>query len=135
MDEWIEFKDNAELIWRRFRKKPLKDGERLLHHTLEYHAGVMGRNGWQDISFSVDRTMAYYHISDIGDDGRDFVDFVCRLAPDTEAVFSWSLEPGSYDWYFSRRDELLYVEIPHIPKGIFIRYDDFVRSIREDDQD
>ena len=125
LNEWLEFKDNAERVWRRFGKKTLKDRER--------RAGAMGRHGWQDISVSVDGVSACYHISDIGDDSGDFLDFVCRLAPDTESVFSWSREPGSYDWYFSRRGELVYVEIPDIPTGIFMRYDDFVRSVREDD--
>ena len=128
-------KEKTARLWRRFHKKPAESREKLLRHTLEYSAGAMGRNGWQDISISVDGVSAHYHISDIGDDSDDYLDFVEKLPPEADTWFSWSREPGSYDWYFSRRGELLYVEIPDIPTGIFIRYDDFVRGIHEDDHD
>lgn len=123
-------KEKAARLWREYRKKPAEAREKLLHHTLGYSAGVMGPIGWQDISVSVDGASAHYHISDIGDDSDDFLDFVEKLPSEADSWFSWSREPGSYDWFFSRRDELLYVEVPDVPAGIFIRYDDFVKSIR-----
>ena len=121
--------EKVDRLLRSFLKKSPEKRGQLLRHTLNFRATAMGGNGWQDIDLSVDGASASYHISDIGNSADDFLKFVRELAPDAKGYFSWSREPGSYDWYFSRRGELLYVEIPGIRDGIFIRYDDFARQM------
>lgn len=121
--------EKVDRLWRSFLKKSTEKRGQLLSHTLKFRVASMGGNGWQDIGLSLDGASASYHISDIGNSADDFLKFMRELAPDAMGYFSWSREPGSYDWFFSRRDELLYVEVPGIRDGIFIRYDDFVHQI------
>ncbi len=124
-------------LWRKYEKLGPKKREEVLRHTFAWSPGRMGRCGWQDLSVSLDGKTAYYHVSDVGchsgDAGDDLIRWVKSLPPHADGYFSWSREPGSYDWYFSRREDILYMEVPEIRDGVFMRYGDFLRALTEEE--
>ena len=119
--------------WRRFGKLSPEKREKRLTHSFSWDPKKGGACGWQDLSVSLDGDCALYHVSIIGcdseDAGRDLIHCVKALPPHADRYFSWSREPGSYDWYFSRREDFLYMEIPDLSDGVVMRYADVLRAL------
>ena len=121
--------------WRRFGKLSQQNREMRLAHSFSWDPNRGGGCGWQDLSVCLDGEYAYYHVSLIGcdseDAGEDLIHCVRSLPPHADRYFSWSREPGSYDWFFSRREDFLYMEIPDLSDGVFMRYADVLRALIE----
>ena len=75
--------------------------------------------------------MSSFRISYIGPDVRAFVECVTALKEKDFEEFVFLDEPGEHHVLLSRRQEKIYIELPGMEDGFFLRYDVFVEKILE----
>ena len=61
----------------------------------------------------------------------DFVRIVTRLKEKDLQEVGYLYEPGEANMLFSRRGENIYIELPYMEDGFFLKYNYFVEKILE----
>lgn len=118
--------------WNSFRKSGKAQRKRMLDHSFRFCIDDIG-TGWEYIHFELDgKTVDSFRVSYIGATVRDFVSCVTEMKERDFKEIVFMSEPGEYSLLFSRRKELVYIRLPHMEDGFFLRYDVFVESITEE---
>ncbi len=123
----------AEIVekWKYFRECSRRKRQKLLDHTFAFYVEYDG--GAEDaFRFELDGEEAdVIGLGYAGPRKDDFVRIVTHLKERDLQVAGYLYEPGEADLLFSRRKEHVYVELPHMEDGFFLRYDFFVEKILE----
>ena len=85
--------------------------------------------GWQYPKIVLDGEEINYRISYIGSSVGRLVGAVKSLKDGEEGHVTWMDEPGCYCWSFSRRGNLIYVEIPCFDDGVYMDYAYFCKQL------
>ena len=117
--------------WKYFRECSSKKRKKLLDHSfafcVEYEYGVEDA-----FRFELDgKEAALVGLGYAGPRSDDFVRIVTGLKEKDLQEVGWLYEPGEANILFSRRKENIYIELPHMEEGFFLRYDYFVEKILE----
>ena len=107
---------------------PEPERARELEHTFSIE-NIGARAGWEYPEVTLDGFPYHYHVSCIGHDVASLVACVQSLESGGHATLCWQNEPGVYVWRFSRRGDILYVEVPKADEGVYFRYDYFLGQI------
>ena len=117
--------------WKYFRECNSRKRKKLLDHSfafcVEYEYGVEDA-----FRFELDgKEAALVGLGYAGPRSDDFVRIVTGLKEKDLQEVGWLYEPGEANILFSRRKENIYIEMPHMKEGFFLRYDYFVEKILE----
>lgn len=117
--------------WKYFRECNSRKRKKLLDHSfafcVEYEYGVEDA-----FRFELDgKEAALVGLGYAGPRKDDFVRIVTSLKEKDLQEVGWLYEPGEANILFSRRKENIYIELPHMEEGFFLRYDYFVEKILE----
>ena len=117
--------------WKYFRECNSRKRKKLLDHSfafcVEYEYGVEDA-----FRFELDgKDAALVGLGYAGPRKDDFVRIVTSLKEKDLQEVGWLYEPGEANILFSRRKENIYIELPHMEEGFFLRYDYFVEKILE----
>lgn len=117
--------------WKYFRECNSRKRKKLLDHSfafcVEYEYGVEDA-----FRFELDgKEAALVGLGYAGPRSDDFVRIVTGLKEKDLQEVGWLYEPGEANILFSRRKENIYIELPHMEEGFFLRYDYFVEKILE----
>ena len=117
--------------WKYFRECSSKKRKKLLDHSFAFH--VEYDYGVEDaFRFELDgKEAALIGLGYAGPRKDDFVRIVTGLKEKDLQEVGWLYEPGEANILFSRRKENIYIELPHMEEGFFLRYDYFVEKILE----
>lgn len=126
-----EVKDKVINKWKYFRECSRMKRKKLLNHTFAFH--VVYDCGVEDaFLFELDGKEAdLIGLGYAGPRKDDFVKLVTTLKEKDLMEVGYLYEPGEADLLFSRRKENIYIELPHMDDGFFLRYDYFVEKILE----
>ena len=133
--ETIDKKVKRYLIkkWNQYLRADQSAKNRFTNHKIDFIIDDVGF-GWEYVRVILDEKQENnYRISYIGPTVKDFVICVMRLASNESEQFTWYDEPSyiEYTWLLSRQADILYVEAPGFSKGFFIKYADFIDSVRK----
>ncbi|MBQ6541136.1 MAG: hypothetical protein IJL73_01495 [Lachnospiraceae bacterium] len=117
--------------WEYFRGCGSKKRKKLLDHTfaffVEYDCGTEDA-----FRFELDGEEAdLIGLGYAGPRKDDFVRMVTNLKEKDLQEAGYLYEPGEASLLFSRRREHVFVKLPHMEDGFFLRYDYFVEKILE----
>ena len=117
--------------WKYYRECSSKTRKRLKSHTfafyVEYDSGVEDA-----FRFELDgEEAALIGLGYAGPRKDDFVRIVTHLKEKDLQEVGYLYEPGEARLLFSRRGDNIYIELPHMKDGFFLRYDYFVEKILE----
>lgn len=117
--------------WKYFRECNSRKRKKLLDHSfafcVEYEYGVEDA-----FRFELDgKEAALVGLGYAGPRSDDFVRIVTGLKEKDLQEVGWLYEPGESNILLSRRKENIYIELPHMEEGFFLRYDYFVEKILE----
>ena len=117
--------------WAYFRECGSKKRKKLLDHTfafcVEYDGGVEDA-----FRFELDgKEAALVGLGYAGPRKDDFVRIVTHLKERDLQEVGYLYEPGEANLLFSRRKDNVYIELPHMKDGFFLRYAYFVEKILE----
>ena len=117
--------------WKYFRECNSRKRKKLLDHSfafcVEYEYGVEDA-----FRFELDgKEAALVGLGYAGPRSDDFVRIVTGLKEKDLQEVGWLYEPGESNILLSRRKENIYIEMPHMKEGFFLRYDYFVEKILE----
>lgn len=117
--------------WAYFRECSSRKRKKLLDHTfafyVEYDCCVEDA-----FRFELDGKEAdVIGLGYAGPRKDDFVQIVTRLKERDLQEAGYLYEPGEANMLFSRRMENVYIELPHMKDGFFLRYRYFVEKILE----
>ena len=117
--------------WKSFRESNSKRRKKLLNHTFEFY--IEYDCGVEDaFRFELDgEEAALVGLGYAGPRKDDFVRIVTNLKPKDLQEVGYLYEPGEANILFSRRNEHIYIELPHMQEGFFLRYGYFVEKILE----
>ena len=117
--------------WQYFRECSSRRRKKLLDHTfafyIDYDYGVEDAYRFELDGKEADVIGLGY----AGPRKEDFVKIATRLKEKDLQEVGYLYEPGEADILFSRRKEHIYIELPHMEEGFFLRYDYFVGKILE----
>ena len=117
--------------WAYFRECSSRKRKKLLDHTFAFHVEYDG--GIEDaFRFELDGKEA--DLIGLGYAGLrkdEFVRIVTGLKEKDLQEVGYLYEPGEADLLFSRRHEHIYIELPHMEEGFFLRYAYFVEKMLE----
>ena len=121
----------AEIVrkWEYFRKCNSRKRKKLLDHSfafyVEYDSGVEDA-----FRFELDGKEAdLIGLGFAGPRKDDFVRIVTTLKEKDLQEVGYLYEPGEANILFSRRKDHIYIELPHMDDGFFLRYAYFVEKI------
>ena len=117
--------------WKYFRECGSKKRRKLLDHSFAFHIDY--DCGTED-AFRFDLDGEEVDLISLGYAGprkEDFVGIVTGLKEKDLQEVGYLYEPGEAQLLFSRRKENIYIELPHMEDGFFLRYDYFVEKILE----
>lgn len=117
--------------WKQYRESSSKKRKKLRDHTfafyVDYDCGVEDA-----FRFELDGEEAdVIGLGYAGPRKDDFVRIVTNLKEKDLQEVGYLYEPGEANMLFSRRNENIYIELPHMEDGFFLRYDYFVEKILE----
>ena len=117
--------------WKCFRECRSRKRKKLLNHSfafyIEYASGVEDA-----FRFELDGKEAdLIGLGYAGPRKDDFVRIVTNLKERDLEEVGYLYEPGEANLLFSRRKDHIYIELPHMEEGFFLRYDYFVEKILE----
>ncbi len=116
--------------WKYFRECSSKKRRKLLDHSFEfcvdYDCGVEDA-----FRFVLDGEETLTSLGYAGPRKDEFVSIVTGLKEKDLQEVGYLYEPGEADLLFSRRKEHIYIELPHMEDGFFLRYAYFVEKILE----
>ena len=117
--------------WNYFRKCNSRKRKKLLDHSfafyVEYDCGVDDA-----FRFELDgEEAALIGLGYAGPRKDDFVRIVTRLKEKDLQEVGYLYEPGEANMLFSRRGENIYIELPYMEDGFFLKYNYFVEKILE----
>ena len=117
--------------WACFRECSRKKRKRLLDHSfafyIEYDCGVEDA-----FRFELDEKEAdLVGLGYAGPRKEDFVSIVTNLKEKDLQEVGYLYEPGEANILLSRRNDKIYIELPHMKDGFFLRYAYFVEKILE----
>ncbi|MBR2741078.1 MAG: hypothetical protein IKD87_10475 [Oscillospiraceae bacterium] len=117
--------------WEAFRGYNRRKRKKLLDHSFDFFIEYDG--GVEDaFRFELDgREADLIGLGYAGPRKDDFVKLVTTLKEKDLLEVGYLYEPGEADLLFSRRKENIYIELPHLDDGFFLRYDYFVEKILE----
>ena len=117
--------------WKYFRECSSKKRKKLLNHSFDFY--VEYDYGREDaFRFELDgKEAALIGLGYTGPRSDDFVRIVTNLKEKDLQEVGYLYEPGEANILFSRRKENIYIELPHVEEGFFLRYDYFVEKILE----
>ena len=118
--------------WEYFRKRKSDRKRKLLDHEFAFRVDDVGA-GWEYIRFELDgKTVDSFRVSYIGPGVRDFVDSVTGMKEKDFKEVVFYDEPGEHHLLFSRRYGSIYIKLPAMEDGFFLRYDYFADRILEE---
>lgn len=82
-----------------------------------------GGAGWEYPRITLDGEEFRYRVSYIGPSVGRLIGAIKSLKDGGKGSLTWMDEPGAYTWNFSRRGNLIYVEIPGADDGVYMKYD------------
>ena len=117
--------------WKYFRECSSKKRKKLLDHSFDFY--VEYEYGREDaFRFELDgKEAALIGLGYAGPRSDDFVRIVTNLKEKDLQEVGYLYEPGEANILFSRRKENIYIELPHMEDGFFLRYAYFVQKILE----
>ena len=117
--------------WKYFRECSSKKRKKLLDHSFDFY--VEYDYGREDaFRFELDgNEAALIGLGYAGPRSDDFVRIVTNLKEKDLQEVGYLYEPGEANILFSRRKENIYIELPHMEDGFFLRYAYFVQKILE----
>ena len=117
--------------WKYFRECSSKKRKKLLDHSFDFY--VEYDYGREDaFRFELDgKEAALVGLGYAGPRSDDFVRIVTNLKEKDLQEVGYLYEPGEANILFSRRKENIYIELPHMEDGFFLRYAYFVQKILE----
>ena len=117
--------------WKYFRECSSKKRKKLLDHSFDFY--VEYDCGREDaFRFELDgKEAALIGLGYAGPRSDDFVRIVTNLKEKDLQEVGYLYEPGEANILFSRRKENIYIELPHMEDGFFLRYAYFVQKILE----
>ena len=116
--------------WRYFRECSNKKRKKMLAHSFGYY--VEYEMGVEDaFRFLLDDDEVLIGLGYAGPRKDDFVRIVTNMKERDLQEVGFLYEPGEADLLFSRRKEHIYIELPYMADGFFLRYDFFVEKIME----
>ena len=117
--------------WKYFRECSSKKRKKLLDHSFDFY--VEYDYGREDaFRFELDgKEAALIGLGYAGPRSDDFVRIVTNLKEKDLQEVGYLYEPGEANILFSRRKENIYIEMPHMENGFFLRYAYFVERILE----
>ena len=117
--------------WKIFREGDSRKRKKLTGHAFSFCIDDIG-SGWEYIHFELDgKAVCSCRVSYIGPDVHAFVRTVTELKEKDFLEFAFLDEPGEYDFVFSRRGDAVYIELPRMEDGFFLKYDYFVERVME----
>ena len=118
--------------WQYFRTRKSQRKRNLLNHDFAFRVDDVGA-GWEYVHFELDgRIVGSYRVSYIGPGVRDFVETVTRMKEKDYQEVVFCDEPGEYVLQFSRRGDNVYIKLPAMEDGFFLKYDAFVDQVTEE---
>ena len=116
--------------WKCFRECSRNRRKKLLNHTFAFHIEYDGC--MEDaFRFELDGEEDLVGLGYAGPRKDDFVRIVTSLKEKDLQEVGYLYEPGEANILFSRRKNNIYIELPHLSNGFFLRYDYFVEKILE----
>ncbi len=117
--------------WKYFRECSSKKRKKLLDHSFAFSVEYVW--GVEDaFRFELDgEEVALVGLGYAGPRKDDLVSIVSSLKEKDLQEVGYLYEPGESHLLFSRRKEHIYIELPHMKDGFFLRYDYFVEKIKE----
>ena len=126
-------KKRAEIAekWAAFREFSRKKRKKLLDHTFEFY--VEYDCGAEDaFRFKLDgEEVSLVGLGYAGPRSDDFARIVTGLKEKDFQEAGYLYEPGEANILLSRRYETIYIELPYMKDGFFLRYPYFVEKILE----
>lgn len=120
--------------WKAYRESSKKIRKRLADHSFAFCIDDIGA-GWEYVHFELDgKTVDSFRVSYIGATVRDFVSCVTNMKEKDFQEIIFMSEPSEYSLLFSRRKDLIYIKLPHMKDGFFLKYDEFKEQILEEYQ-
>ena len=117
--------------WAYFRECNSRKRKKLLDHSFAFF--VEYDSGMEDaFRFELDGKEAdLIGLGYAGPRKDDFVRIVTNLKEKDLQEVGYLYEPGEANMLFSRRNDNIYIEMPHMKDGFFLRYAYFVEKIME----
>ena len=117
--------------WNYFRKCNSRKRKKLLDHSFDFY--VEYDYGREDaFRFELDgKEAALIGLGYAGPRSDDFVRIVTNLKEKDLQEVGYLYEPGEANMLFSRRGENIYIELPYMEDGFFLKYNYFVEKILE----
>ena len=117
--------------WKYFRECSSKKRKKLLNHSFDFYVEYdWGRE--DAFRFELDgKEAALVGLGYAGPRKDDFVRIVTRLKEKDLQEVGYLYEPGEANMLFSRRGENIYIELPYMEDGFFLKYNYFVEKILE----
>ncbi len=117
--------------WAYYRECSRKKRKKLLDHRFAFH--IEYDCGIEDaFRFELDeKEEDLIGLGYAGPRKEDFVRIVTNLKEKDLQEVGYLYEPGEANMLFSRRNDIIYIELPHIEDGFFLRYAYFVEKILE----
>ena len=124
-------KGQAADDWEYFRGCNQNKRKKLLRHDFKFCLDDVGA-GWEYVHFELDgKDVSSFRISYIGPGVKDFVECATSLKEKENIGFTFYDEPGEHTVFMSRRQDKIYIELPYMDKGFFLRYGAFVKAVSE----
>ena len=118
--------------WQYFRECSPQKRKRMLKKSFAFCIDDIGA-GWEYIHFELGgETVSSFRASYIGPGVRAFAETVADLKEKENTEFVFMDEPGEHRVFLSRRKENIYVELPGMEEGFFLRYAAFKDRIMEE---
>ena len=117
--------------WKYFRECSSKKRKKLLDHSFDFY--VEYDYGREDaFRFELDgKEAALIGLGYAGPRSDDFVRIVTSPKEKDLQEVGYLYEPGEANMLFSRRGENIYIELPYMEDGFFLKYNYFVEKILE----
>lgn len=126
-------KKRAEIAekWAAFREFSRKKRKKLLDHTFEFY--IEYDCGVEDaFRFELDgEEVSLVGLGYAGPRSDDFARIVTGMKEKDFQEVGYLYEPGEANILLSRRYETIYIELPYMEEGFFLRYPYFVEKILE----
>lgn len=117
--------------WNYFRERNSKRRKKLLDHTFEFYIEY-DYSREDAFRFELDGEEAdEIDLGYAGPRKEEFVWIVTHLKERDLQEVGYLYEPGEANLLFSRRNENIYIKLPHMEDGFFLRYSYFVEKILE----
>ena len=118
--------------WQYFRDCKPQKRKKLLKKDFAFRIDDIGA-GWEYIHFELGgKTVSSFRVSYIGPGVRSFAEEAASMKEKENKEFVFMDEPGQHTVFLSRRKENIYIELPGMDEGFFLRYAMFVEKIMEE---